>query len=406
MTDFTESNISFWRAHDALRPFVERGMLDFALFDAERDADLQLEHAGTTLVKGSLGAAMVIANYVFDGISQDAFSFAEGELRECLVSLTSEEPVDDVAAPGLVGRLAASYEHRPASFDYYEEPAFNDILRSYGSHADGATILFPSAALRCLLRLSDLAGGRLLLLSGDRGEIHADALGEPECLGMAIHGGGFSVPVNYHAIAEYVLAAGGHVMKAPHRHTHLNVSAFVLGEHPFAWAETRLAYRGAFERGGPDDFFSLRRGILDHSDPLELHQTLSLVRSSRWDPRVLVDVLPSLWQQLGDATEPARRELRRTVERVWASYYHIGEDLDLAFELGLFLYALGAPAEAMAMFAESARLYGEDARARWNVGLCHYALGCVDEAARCFVEAARLDPGFKPQGALQVKTAL
>src|SRR5258708_359400 len=109
------------------------------------------------------------------------------------------------------------YDHRPASFDYYEEPDLHHILLAYANLPNGATVLFPSAALRCLRRLADLASGKLLLLSGDRGEIHADAVGEPERLGMAIHGS-FSVGVNYHAIAEYVLEARGQVMKAPHRH--------------------------------------------------------------------------------------------------------------------------------------------------------------------------------------------
>ncbi len=44
MTDFTESNLAFWRDHDALRPFVEQGLLDFGVLDAEQDGEITLVH--------------------------------------------------------------------------------------------------------------------------------------------------------------------------------------------------------------------------------------------------------------------------------------------------------------------------------------------------------------------------
>ncbi|ETW04557.1 hypothetical protein, variant [Aphanomyces invadans] len=40
MTDFTDSNLKFWQTHPALAPFVQRGTLDFAIFDATHDLSL------------------------------------------------------------------------------------------------------------------------------------------------------------------------------------------------------------------------------------------------------------------------------------------------------------------------------------------------------------------------------
>ncbi|MGD8775285.1 MAG: hypothetical protein PVF44_08205 [Syntrophobacterales bacterium] len=42
MTDFTERNIDFWRQHQSLQPFVEAGVLDFALYDTECDEKIKL----------------------------------------------------------------------------------------------------------------------------------------------------------------------------------------------------------------------------------------------------------------------------------------------------------------------------------------------------------------------------
>lgn len=406
MTDVVEKNLAFFRAHPRLQPFVARGELDFARFDVEHDVRVTLENAGVILGPGSLrNAPIVIANYVFDGISQDAFFFKGGQLRECLFSLTAPESLLDPADPALLGQLALDETQRPAALDYYGEPALDELLGGYAARLDGVRILFPSAALRCIARLAALGGGRMLLLSGDRGEIREDAVGTTEALGLARHGS-FSLPVNYHAIAERVRADGGRAMTTEHAHVHLNVLAFALGEHPTGWLETRLAYEQRVGQAGPDDFFVLRRALLPAGEGLTLDDVLSLIRVSRWDPRVLGDCLFALWQRAPDAPSAAKAALVKTIQVVWENYYWIGEELDLAFELGLLLDALGAKTEALWMFHESERLHGEDPRARWNAGLCHFGLGRPEEAARCFVEAARLDGGFRPAGSLQIKRTL
>ena len=45
MTDFTQNNFNFWEAHPGLRPFIEAGALDLAIFDAVHDPVIHLAHA-------------------------------------------------------------------------------------------------------------------------------------------------------------------------------------------------------------------------------------------------------------------------------------------------------------------------------------------------------------------------
>lgn len=45
MTDFTQNNFRFWEAHPGLRPFIEAGRLDLAIFDAVHDREIHLAHA-------------------------------------------------------------------------------------------------------------------------------------------------------------------------------------------------------------------------------------------------------------------------------------------------------------------------------------------------------------------------
>ena len=75
MTDVTRSNLDFWSAHPSFAPFVARGMLDFALLDAENSADgIHLERANFTLDRHTnANPICVIANYVLDTLKHDAF---------------------------------------------------------------------------------------------------------------------------------------------------------------------------------------------------------------------------------------------------------------------------------------------------------------------------------------------
>ena len=53
MTDFTDSNPEFWQRHDRLAPFVEKGVLDFAVFNPLVSDSLTLKVSGETLAAGS-----------------------------------------------------------------------------------------------------------------------------------------------------------------------------------------------------------------------------------------------------------------------------------------------------------------------------------------------------------------
>eukprot|EP00953_Heterococcus_sp_UTEX-ZZ885_P032484 16964-Heterococcus_DN1.PRE.9 len=54
MTDFTESNFKFWADHPALKPFVDCGQLDMAIFDAVNDTTIKLSRSGVELTPESV----------------------------------------------------------------------------------------------------------------------------------------------------------------------------------------------------------------------------------------------------------------------------------------------------------------------------------------------------------------
>src|SRR5512133_2542965 len=103
MTDVAPANLAFWREHSQLRPYFDAGVLDVALFDAEHDESLHLQISGETLEPDSARRPLVvIANYVFDGLSHDAWLVKDGVLHECRLTLTASNCESIASDPALL----------------------------------------------------------------------------------------------------------------------------------------------------------------------------------------------------------------------------------------------------------------------------------------------------------------
>ena len=111
MTDFTQRTVDFWLRHPPLLPLLEAGVMDVAVYDADPPGagpnpgpvELKLQYSGTTLSAsnpgtllnpgGGLNPVVVVANYVFDTLRQDAFQVrSDGRLYQGLSTLRSDRP--------------------------------------------------------------------------------------------------------------------------------------------------------------------------------------------------------------------------------------------------------------------------------------------------------------------------
>ena len=65
ISDFVDKNIDFWKNHDKLTRYVEKGLLDFAYFDAVKSNEIKLEISNKIIHKQSLKYPIIgIANYL------------------------------------------------------------------------------------------------------------------------------------------------------------------------------------------------------------------------------------------------------------------------------------------------------------------------------------------------------
>jgi tetratricopeptide (TPR) repeat protein len=403
MTDYSEAPFDFWQTHARLRPYVEAGLLDFARFDAERDEEIRLRASGDVLAAGAVKNPLaVIANYVLDSIPHDAFSVIDGKLHECRVSVTSDEPGAGSTDPDLLNRLHLEYEHLPVEGAYYEEPDWDRVLLGYERRLSNTVVTFPVAGLRCLDRLQSFSGGRTLLLCGDKGHDRKEELLGCEEVSLSLHGS-FSLMVNFHALGEVVRAKGGEHLRPPQAHAHLAVSAFLLGEPADGYTETRQAFQDNISRGGPDEFYALKKGIETFFSCLSLEQLLAYLRVSGWDANIFWRCSEDLIQRAKAAPKPARRELFLAARQVWDNYFPIGEAEDVASSLGELMQTIGFHPAALEYYGQSLRLHGPSATSYCGLARSHLALWQLEEADDCAAKALEVLPDWGPARALRIE---
>lgn len=368
MTDVSEANIAFWRTHPDFARFIANGRLDFAHFDVETDTALTLEVSGQRLHPHAPAAALaVIANYVFDGTTQDLFAVKDGELAELLVEADalsmvetgSEDPLD---IPAL------SYRAVPCPPDRYTDMAWNGLLARYKRSLGQGAFLLPVGAFSCLSRLRRLSAGAFVTLSCDRGRTRLEDY-EAEPSPQPLHHGSFSFEVNYDALADWTRAAGGLAL-VPGAHASIAVAALAFGLDRAGEERLAESYRRHVLAFGPDDFFALKQAFDRDWEAMNLKQLIAFLRLSAWDPAIFSLCYDGLATRLADANPRERRTLTEGVKAMWKHYLHLGEDLDLAFRAGSLLAGLGDFSAAIPFFKLSLERHGKDPATRKNLAYC------------------------------------
>ncbi|MGK7926937.1 MAG: tetratricopeptide repeat protein, partial [Spirulina sp.] len=102
-------------------------------------------------------------------------------------------------------------------------------------------------------------------------------------------------------------------------------------------------------------------------------------------------------------SEPLRRELYRTIENIWETYYFIGEEKDLPFYCSMLLYKMGYYTEAIAYLDRSLQFYGEDPGILYNQAKCYGRLQSWEKALATLNKALEIYPQFEAARALQVE---
>lgn len=426
MTDFTKTNFDFWKEHPRLQKYFDAGNLEAGIFDAVNDHEIHLT-SGKVLGAGNVDNPLcVVANYLFDTLCHDIFQVENGVLKEGLVSVGSRAPEEpDPLDPVIIQRFDNEYQYAPIEPSYYTDEDGDELhlqrilewYKDYFGREDpqvGASLLVPIGALRALRHLSAMSSGRIIVISGDKGNNnpeHFRGLGDPH---IAVHGS-FSVMVNYHAIGSYFTSRGGFAVHNPQEEASLKVSCFVLSgdDHQLGesflgdemnrkdeqraarWPNLMAAFDQHVTKFGPNDFFVMQKSIKDDNSQPSLKSIIALLKLSDFDPDVFWKFRDGILNALNTCGEKLRADLCRGIPRVWENYFLLDKDKDIAFEIGRFYYGIRDYANALRYYKDSSDEIGEHHVTWHNMGLCYYSQDKPQTAHTFFCKALEKEPGYE-----------
>lgn len=404
MTDFVEANLDFWETHPRLQPFFGQGILDYALFDAEKDSLLHLRKANQTIDKQSSAQPLaVIANYFFDSIPQDLFYINEGKAATVLV-----QPKDDDAektSKEQLARLELHYTYEPLATMPYQQPRQRQLFGQYQQTLTNSHLLFPQVGLNCIERLKELSPKGMLLITADKAAHRLEKWQNRAAPHVAKHGS-ISMTANYHALKEHCRLLGGKALFPNHPVARITVGALLYLDTPHRYPETLLSYQQQVNATGSDEYFSIKKHIEQQIDQLSSRELFAYTRLSCYDARLFYQFLPR-FQVLADTlNEDERFALLQLVARVWDGYYPLGERNDLAFEIGSLLLKLDFFREAFSFLELSEQIYGKKDETVFAKAVCCLMLNEQATSVNLLQDLLDKNPGHEAAQTLLQELAM
>ena len=397
MTDFTVSNIKSWRRHKKLQSWVKGRRLDFARFDIEKDTSIILMESGRTLAPHSLNTPLVImANYFFDSLRQDLFFVEEGKLYEGWVAgMDSEgQPIKD----SLFALEELRYRRCPIAAERRcTDPIWQQHLEAYRRTLPSCPVIVPSVGLKGLSNLQKISTEGFLLLSADRGSSRLEDLQREIRPRIGLHGGAFSLPVNYHLISRYLEAKGAKVKNVLYDFTKLNVILAVKGREDEEGAsssffpETECSFEEHMETFSLSDTLKIRSDLRQFKDRWDIDACLSCLRLNHWDHTILAFLKEKLVEELSGKSFSTRKKWSEAIEKVAEMYFDIGESHNFPYICGTLLETCGFWKTARKFYEQSLSVAVE-ARTYLKIAQCHWHLGLMEDARKALEDALSVDP--------------
>jgi hypothetical protein len=393
MSDFTHNNVEFWKQHPALKPFVEKGVLDFAVFHMETDKQLMLVNQNISLSANSLKNPLTIfANYIFDTVKHDAFSLSEKTLSELYISMSTQKDNLENGKPLNWDLVNIDYEPVKIEGARYADPEINAVLMEYeNSGLDQTHFLFPIGALQAIQKLLRFSNNKLFLISSDKGYSSLESMAHLSYPRPSFHGS-FSMMVNFDAIGRFFKKIGGDFMLQTPREglqTAVFTSGFTLDTMP----QTALAIKQSVEGFSPADYFTLHRRVRDHFESYDLPTLASHLVFAGWDPHIYNRISRQICSLLHTSQKTTVDFLAAHMPKLMENFYVMPNVDNLPFEIGTFFLNLERYQEALDYYQLAAPLIKEERFDYYfNVGIAQYYVGEPKLALEQFKKALSVAP--------------
>jgi SAM-dependent MidA family methyltransferase len=390
MSDFTKNNITYYETHPALQPYVDQGLVDFAIFDMEVEKPITLIKKNIHLNPSTLiNPLIVFANYIFDTVSHDAFTVHDKKLYELVLGIATpannmrdNKPVD-------MEQLAIDYKVNEIKNAYYNDPDLDRILETYKQELKESSFLFPIGSIKAIKLLKKLSNNNVFIIASDKGysTVHAlDNLGHPS---LSFHGS-FSMMVNFHALANYFKYSGGDYFLQTSRKG-IKTSVFSSKEQLHDMPETALAIQQYIEGVSAADYFTLHRRMSDTFNECSLDIIASHMHMTGWDPHIYLKLANRVTTLIEESDNDTVNFMASNMHKLASNYYYMPKSECIFFEIAVFFHAIKRYDDALSYYRQAKEYVGKQFGLFYNMALCEHHLGHIDTALTSFKIAESID---------------
>jgi hypothetical protein len=371
-SDISPKNIEAWQNHPQLKKYIDNKQLDFAKFNAETDENIYLINAKKTITKQSLkNPLFVIANYVFDTLSHDAFKCEDNQLFATSIDLDSQKTFS-------FDNFSYKYSQELINENYYEQDIFNRILLQYKNQLKNGSFLLPIGALRAIENIKMLSKKNTVFLVADKGNIDIADFIQIEDPNIAVHGS-VSFMVNFHALETFFTLSNGSSMITPNSYTDLQVACFTTANNNSNNLLTFTAKQALYDIN-PQNLINLCYSNDKINNWHNLDQMLAILSISKWDPDLFYDISDQLLEFIEKSINKKQFNMEQEhaitcgLELIWEYFFKLEKNQDLPFVLANIYYVLEEFDLALKFFEISIQEFGETVETWHNIALCYYAL--------------------------------
>jgi hypothetical protein len=174
-----------------------------------------------------------------------------------------------------------------------------------------------------------LSRNRLLLLCADKGSHHIDKVAMPKEPPLIIHGGSFSLDVNFQLLEQYILLNRGFAKHMQHYTNGLHISIFILGKEMAYYKETLQSFYDWIENFNSYDFFKIKKYLERMASSLNIEEILAFLRLSGWDEKIYTILSPYLKSYELYCSPEEKQAIQFAVEQVQQWHYpNLGQMFD------------------------------------------------------------------------------
>lgn len=393
ITDIIQANIDFCRHNPSLAPFIENGELDFACFNVSDDQDLTLQLSNKKFSSfHSENPFIVIANYTFDCIKQDVFSYVDEKFYEIRLGLRSRYNNFDEKKARYLSDLRLDFEESQIDIaHFYDNPSLNEILQEYKDYfkEKSAKIMMPIGALQFFDHVKSL-NQNFFMIVGDKGVALPERIPFFTNNQLASFDGCYSFMVNFDAMGRYLKKMGGDFLPTQ-KASDFKVNLYSLGATFDELVETKGCFLTQLECAGPDEYSTLFGEYVANNYRFSIRGLLSFLKLSEWDPDAYVIIHDRLIELFPTANAQLQAEIDNDLAKVQSHIYQINIGDDVYNLLGIYYQRKGMDDKALEMYHLSIKVFPNKAASYNNMAIIYEKQKNIPKALLHYQKSYALD---------------